>query len=411
MKQLLLLGALFVASHLAYSQTNLVQQLVDKHKSQLGAWAQNPDQYEIQVIYTQIDRDENNQPSFTSHHWKVDPERYFYPASTVKMPTAFMALEKMNKLGIFGLHMETPMRTFAYSPPQTAALVDTLTYNQLPTIGNYIRKIFLVSDNDAYNRLYEFLGQRYLNEALHEKGYTDSRIIHRLSVSGFDTLGNQYTNPCQFFDPINGALIYHQGEVRSKFYPEKEWQGQVRGKGYFDDDSKQVVNEPFDFRYKNAVSLENLHDILQAVLFPMAVPASARFELTENQLRMLYYAMYDFPSDAHDHWNEKPDNYVKFWMFGDSTQSIPDHIRIFNKVGWAYGFLTDVAYIVDFEAGVEFMLAGVIHVNKNEIFNDGEYEYESIGLPFFAELGQLIYDFERKRPRKHKPDLSRFKMR
>ena len=51
---------------------------------------------------------------------------------------------------------------------------------------------------------------------------------------------------------------------------------------------------------------------------------------------------------------------------------------IFNKVGWAYGFLSDVSYVVDFENKVEFLVAAVIHVNENQTYNDGVYEYEKI---------------------------------
>jgi hypothetical protein len=75
----------------------------------------------------------------------------------------------------------------------------------------------------------------------------------------------------------------------------------------------------------------------------------------------------------------------------------------------AYGYLNDVAYIVDFEKNVEFMLSAVIHVNKNQIYNDGIYEYDQIGLPFLANLGRVIYNYELNRVKKHLPDLSNFR--
>jgi hypothetical protein len=62
---------------------------------------------------------------------------------------------------------------------------------------------------------------------------------------------------------------------------------------------------------------------------------------------------------------------------------IPKNIRIFNKVGDAYGYLIDNAYIVDFENKVEFMLAAVINVNTDGVYNDGVYAYDSLGFPFF----------------------------
>jgi len=74
----------------------------------------------------------------------------------------------------------------------------------------------------------------------------------------------------------------------------------------------------------------------------------------------------------------------------------------------AYGFLTDAAYIVDFDKGIEFILAATVYTNANETFNDGKYEYDEIGFPFLRDLGQAIYEIESRRERRHVPDLGRF---
>lgn len=83
-------------------------------------------------------------------------------------------------------------------------------------------------------------------------------------------------------------------------------------------------------------------------------------------------------------------------------------MRVFNKTGWSYGFLTDVAYIVDFKNKIEFMLSGNIYVNSDGILNDDKYEYEETGYPFFKEMGNIIYQYELKRARKYTPDLKDF---
>jgi hypothetical protein len=64
---------------------------------------------------------------------------------------------------------------------------------------------------------------------------------------------------------------------------------------------------------------------------------------------------------------------------------------------------------VDFERGVEFFLTATILVNEDGIFNDDKYEYETVGKPFLARLGQVIYEYELGRKRRHKPDLSQFR--
>jgi hypothetical protein len=410
MKKAFLLVSAAILGLAAPAQENLLAELLRQSgDSLLEQVLRQPLQHQLQVIYTQIDRDADNRPSFKSYTHGLDPQLYFYPASTVKMPTAFLALEKLNELSIAGLDKNTPMLTGAGRPPQTAALTDSTAANGLPSVAHYVKKIFLVSDNDAHNRLYEFLGQEELNRRLYEKGYRHSRIIHRLSVSGFDAEGNRYVNPIQFV--AGDAVVYEQGESYSAFYPNLPLKEQVRGLAYLDNDG-QIVPEPFDFRFKNYVALQDLHDMLQAIIFPEAVPPQRRFKLTEEDYRFLWKYMSippkesDYPAYPPDqYW----DSYVKFFMFGDSKDPLPPHIRIFNKVGIAYGFITDVAYVVDFATGVEFLLSATLHVNRNQTYNDGVYEYDEIGYPTLARLGRLIYEFERKRPRPYPADLSRYR--
>ncbi|NNF19140.1 MAG: hypothetical protein HKN61_05140, partial [Flavobacteriaceae bacterium] len=45
---------------------------------------------------------------------------------------------------------------------------------------------------------------------------------------------------------------------------------------------------------------------------------------------------------------------------------------------------------------IEFLLTATILVNENGIFNDDQYEYEEIGIPFLAALGRGIYEFEQQ---------------
>src|SRR5678815_2494230 len=89
---------------------------------------------------------------------------------------------------------------------------------------------------------------------------------------------------------------------------------------------------------------------------------------------------------------------------------IRDRVRVFNKVGWAYGFLTDISYVADFKNDIEFMLTATMYVNSDGILNDDKYDYDSVGYPFLYQLGQTIYRYELQRDRAHKPDLSKFRI-
>lgn len=67
--------------------------------------------YKPQILYTQINRDANQHPSFKTHSYLVDSNQYFYCASLVKLPVSILALEKLNRLGLPGLTRQSPMLT------------------------------------------------------------------------------------------------------------------------------------------------------------------------------------------------------------------------------------------------------------------------------------------------------------
>jgi len=57
------------------------------------------------------------------------------------------------------------------------------------------------------------------------------------------------------------------------------------------------------------------------------------------------------------------------------------------------------------------MLSATIYVNSDGILNDDKYDYEETGYPFFKEIGNILYQHELKRERKHLPDMSTFKLK
>ena len=55
------------------------------------------------------------------------------------------------------------------------------------------------------------------------------------------------------------------------------------------------------------------------------------------------------------------------------------------------------------------MLSAVVLGNEDGFLNDDQYEYDTVYFPFLLHLGQVIFQHELKRFKKHLPDLSRFK--
>ena len=368
---------------------------------------ENPETFKAQILYTRIDRDSLGNPVFIDFNVGLDDQTYFYPASTVKLPVAILALEWLATQNIEGLTAETTMLTDSVRPSQIPALVDSSAENNLPSIAHYIKKILLVSDNDAYNRLYELLGQDYINTKLKKKGFANTIINHRLSMP-MSEVENRHFNPIRFVDNSGNVLLEIPARETSEVYANRNHP--TIGKAYYS--GGELVNEPMDFTYKNKFALSDLHSVVQRMVFPEKFSSGQRFQISESDRSFIlkYMSMLPMESDFPKFGlPEFYDSYSKFFKFGTDKTPIPARFRIFNKTGNAYGHLLDSSYFVDFETGTEFFVSAVIYTNADETLNDDIYEYDSIGFPFFAELGEYLYQLELKRKKERKPDLSPFR--
>jgi len=363
--------------------------------------------FQVQIIYTQIDRNEHGNPLFTDHSFNLNDNHYFYPASTVKLPIALVALEWLEEQDIDGLTMETVMLTDSVRPSQLPAYNDSTAQNGLPSIGHYIKKILLVSDNDASNRLYELMGMDYINQKLREKGLLNSVITQRLSFP-ISPEENRHFNPIRFVDNFGKTLLELPARHSDSAYVVP---GNPKiGQAFYRNDS--LIQGGMDFSYKNKFALSDLHGVVKRIVFPEAFVGIERFNLNEEHRNFIlkYMSMLPRESDFPKYdTTEYYDSYSKFFKFGSDKNPIPSRFRIFNKTGWSYGFLIDGSYFVDYESGVEFFVSAVVYVNEDQILNDDKYETEEIGLPFFAELGDYLYQRELKRKKQIPADLSKFR--
>jgi hypothetical protein len=386
---------------------NFLEALLKSQKSRLGTVFSDPSTYRLQVIFTRIDRDEQQLPHFTDYFYGVPPDTYFYPASTVKLPAAALALEKLNDLGLPGLHRDTPLFTEPLPDINTGVRRDHSAASGLPSVAHYIKKIFLVSDNDAFNRLYELIGQTHFNRRLWEMGYNQAQIRHRVGLPLYES-ANKHTNGI-FFQTGNNVLYRQPAQYSELSFPLRE---DFAGQAYYNHLDK-LEQQPMNFSHRNKLPLIHLHNILRSIIFPEAVTNLQRFRLTGEDYHFLYQSMSQYPEESTDPIYDPEQYYqayTRFLLFGGERNSrIPAHIRIFNKPGWAYGFLTDTAYIVDFANNTEFLLSASIFVNTSGILGDDQLAFEETGKPFLRTLGEVIYTAEVQRKKQILPDLSRFR--
>lgn len=347
--------------------------------------------HEVQILLEYPDPDAEGAGAETAwkrETWRLDPERYFYPASTVKMPTAIVALERLGR-------PDSVLRPIAERIPldlDTPFRVEGDSF--VTTARREIEWVFAVSDNAAHNRLHELAGRDGVNARMRELGLGPFALAHRLSAPNSGSAEHRgiwfYTDRN---DPSSGDSLFMKRPDAAPIdtLDARSMAGLSKGRGYMAGGRK--VDGPFDFSAKNHAPLKTLLETLKRVVRPdlatmMGDPA---FELSPEDQAFLVRAMQNSPQDV-GFDSTFSDTYVKFLVMGDRDGPMPDSLRIANKVGMAYGTVTDVAWVRDETRGIEFFMAATLLVNENEVFNDDTYEYEEIAYPFLAELGRQVIE-------------------
>lgn len=320
-------------------------------------------------ILVSIPRDDG---TLERHAYRLDAE-YFYPASAVKLPVAVAAVEKLDELRAQrgDLDLDTPLR-ISFADERTRPLETTLR--------SEIERALVISDNDAYNRLFDLVGVEELADRLRSYGLPAARIVHHLGV------GDERDAGAPSFE-LRGAgptVVVAQRVGVALAPPTRA----LVGAAHVSADGR-VVDAPFDFGEKNRMSLGELQDMLASVVRPdLADLPSPR--LADADRRALAEILARTPSDLGGPALQQLDDRHKPLRRAVATE-LPDHVvRVHGKGGRAYGFTVENAYVVDETSNRSAFVSATIYANDNETINDDRYEYESVADPFVAQLGRFV---------------------
>ena len=104
-----------------------------------------PDVYRLQIIYTEINRDKKNKPSFKNYYFNFNTDLYFNPASMVKMPLALLALEKLNALKTEGVNKYTSIIFDSSQPWHRRLDKASKALCGLPSIPHFIKRTLFIT--------------------------------------------------------------------------------------------------------------------------------------------------------------------------------------------------------------------------------------------------------------------------
>lgn len=368
---------------------NPIQDRLAARPEVFGEVVRAPETFRVQVAVAKVDRAADGRPVLQRKTWRCG-EEYFYPASTVKLLAAVASLEMLSELraatGNPLVNADAPLRIQPlFDGDSVQEREPSNRDGGLLTAHHEIRRIMLVSDNPAFNRLYDLVGVDDLNARMHRAGLESVRISHRLSDAR--PVPDQSRTAAVTIRTALGDVEVPSRQGRA---PEAlSTRGVMVGEGMM---SRGVVAKgPVDFSRRNAVSLLDLQDALIMVVRPDIDMGGRRFNLDQNDRLRLTSPMEQYPRESANPLYEGPrysDDYCKLFLPGLREWRPDRRLRVLNKVGQAYGFTIDNAYIEDPESGDAFFLAACIYTNADGVLNDDRYEYATLAEPFMAALAR-----------------------
>jgi hypothetical protein len=404
MKILVLIGLFFLLIQMAEAQIPRITNddfIIHVLKGQPDWFQQilyNQQEYQVQIIYTQINRDSSNKAHFTTYGFQAD-EFYFYPASWMKLPLSVFAIEKLNEIKVDKSNILKIEPLFGNHNNEYA---DVKLF-QPQSVAQMIKEALIVSNNAAYNPLYDFVTQQQANKRLAELKLKNAVFCNRFSIS--DKNEHRHSNFLEIKSKAKPeTVLYSQIQTYNPIQPKCNFKNPNFGEQHFE---KGVLKDgPKNFTYSNYIPLSEMNEFMKRFFFP--TETFTNWHLTKDDFKFLKRNMAMVPRlNANPIYEEEkyPDAYMKYFMNGGTTDKIPSNIRVFNKLGQYFGWTSDAAYIVDYSSGVEFFLAAVIYTNTKHIAADNETEYKNIATPFMAQLGKAFYEFELNRKKVITPHI------
>lgn len=367
--------------------------LLRGHRELFGDLLESADEHRIKVEVALV-VDGPNGRTLARGGFDRGPE-YFYPASAVKTCAVIAASQLLAELDAAtdaDVGLDTPLRFEPLFPGEDAEEHDpSHRANGLITAGHELRKVMLVSDNAAYNRLYELAGPEFIAASMAAAGLDRARIIHRLGE--FHSAEEQLMTPRVVLRPPGGDPITIE-ERRWSTEGNGGTSGLVLGVAHTSGDA--VVDGPMSFERKNFMALRDLLDMNVMLLDPdVHVPGRAdgsRIDLPEGDRARIAEAMAGTPGASDDPAYDRaayPDDYSKFLLPGLVRVDPERGWIVRDKVGRAYGFSVTNGQIVDPTTGATLYVAATIYTNANGVVGDGVYEYGRADR-FFADLGEVL---------------------
>lgn len=350
----------------------------------------NADKFHFQLILTTYSFEKEKTQLI---HADINKDQYYFlPASLIKLPAAVLAAEKMSSLQ--ELYNITTKDSIVLDPcPCNQATINYVKSTQPSTFDQILREMLILSNNSAYNFIFDLLGKDSFNTRIRQIGYDRINLRNRFYSSCLDDQQSWFGG-IRFYGPDN-ILKYQLPCQRSQraWLNDSNWPHQA-GLKYVE--GRRLVSGPKNYISGNYVSLWSAHRLLIQLIENGKDGLLDTIKLNKEIREELINALGSYPRELNSkRYNNEyfPDTYYKFFLDPSSMRTGKGELRIYNKVGIAGGFISDVSFFHDERTGLKFFISGSMMAVENGIIDYRRYKYYDIGIPVFRKIGQILYEY------------------
>jgi Beta-lactamase enzyme family len=371
---------------------NILTEVLADNPDKFARFTDDPARYRLQVLLSVVHNTDNDKQTVVRYYYRHHAD-YFYPASSIKTFAAAAALIKLQEL-----REETGLPIDHKSPLVIHPLFDdeklqdadpTNVATGKMTIEQEIRKTLLVSSNDAYNHLFEFVGHQQLHDILANAGLPNVRLNHRLSE--YRSREDNRRSPRIDLLLGDGQTLTLPERTSTLVTDNAGLRGLEIGKAYISGDKR--VDEPLNFLNKNHASLEDLQNFLIMIVRPDIDLGAPALPLSDADRAILLTALSQHPYESKNpvytpNDISEPDGYPLFQP-GLERVAPREDLLLYAKGGTAYGFKIANAAITHKPTGKTFFLAATLYTNSDAVLNDDHYDYD-LADEFLTDLAEAV---------------------
>jgi hypothetical protein len=347
--------------------------LRERGSERLQRFLEKSKEYGLQILFTRLERNQ----LWTYEFATPSPSTWFAPASLVKLPLAALLLEQLEATKVDWTSAKLAFPGMPDCAERAAEL------RQPQAVTRLIERALVLSDDSAYCALFDALGPQHIAERMRQMGYTDVRIQARFGACGPEN--SKITGPVDILSATGKTISTIP--ARAPFALVSAPTPIKIGRAWMQ--AGRRIEGAKDFTNSNSAPLSALHEMMLALMRPELVEPNRRFQISERARQFLLSGMRLNPAESkYSNTAEAKLDRTFFRLLAVGDGQWPKDLQVENKVGWAYGYLSDMAHLK--QGNNECFVSCKMYLNSDGVLNDGQYEYESIGRPMMAEIGRLL---------------------